>query len=133
MKLALDTPRSLVDGLDPLGWLEEFEDSFWASGGAAIPGRWRETAEAIEFQFDLPGVAREGIELKVEDGLMKVSARRQFWENPGTGEGAAVLRTAVRLPETADPGRVEARLELGVLRVRLHKREEARARTITVG
>lgn len=132
MKWALSTPRSLVNGLDPFGWLEEFDDSIWASGGSAVPGRWRETAEALEFQFDLPGIDRKDIELVVEDGLLKVSARRYFWEKSDGAAGDQVYRTAVRLPETADPGRVDAKLEHGVLRVRLHKREEARARTIAV-
>lgn len=132
MKLALTTPRSFVERLDPLGWLDEFNDSFWASGGTAIPGRWRETAEALEFQFDLPGIDRKDIGLVVEDGLLKVSARRYFWEKSDDASAGAEYRTAVNLPEIADPNRIDAKLEHGVLRVRLQKRAEARARTINV-
>lgn len=132
MKLAIATPRSLMNRLDPIGWLEEFDDSIWASGGSAIPGRWRETAEALEFHFDLPGIDRKDIDLVVEDCLLKVSARRHFWEKSDDAGSGELYRTAVSLPETADPTRVEAKLEQGVLRVRLNKREEARARTITV-
>ncbi len=132
MTWTVATPRSLANGLNPFGWLEEFDDSIWASEGSAIPGRWRETAEALEFQFDLPGIDRKDIDLVVEDGLLKIAARRHFWERPDGAQADVLHRTAVRLPETADPNRVEARLEQGVLRVRLHKRDEARARTITV-
>ena len=132
MKLALTTPRSFVERLDPFGWLEDFNDSLWVSGGSAIPGRWRETAEALEFQFDLPGIDRKDIDLVVEDGLLKVSAHRHFWEKSDDAKAGAEYRTAVSLPEIADPNRVDAKLEHGVLRVRLQKREEARARTIAV-
>lgn len=130
MKLAIRDPRTKLT--DPFGWLEELNDSMWASAGTSIHGRWRETAEAIEFQFDVPGIERKEINLLVEDGLLKVSARRYFWEKSDDVNASMEYRTAVSLPETADVNKVEAKLEDGVLRVRMTKREEARARNITV-
>lgn len=129
MKLALATPRTLMD---PFGWLEDLNDSMWASDGSSIPGRWRETAEAIEFQFDLPGIDRKDIHLVVEDSLLKVSGHRYFWEKSDDANAGMEYRTAVNLPDSADTNKIDAKLENGVLRVRLPKREEVRARSITV-
>lgn len=132
MKLTLAHPRTLLGGLNPFGWLDELDDSLWASAAIGIPGRWRETAEAFEFQFDLPGVDRKDVTLLAEDGLLKVSARRHYWEKAGEEDAGVVQRTAANLPETADTGRIEAKLDGGVLRIRLPKRAEARPRTIDI-
>lgn len=132
MKLALTHPRSLINRLDPFGWMEELDDSLWAGAGAAIPGRWRETAEAFEFRFDLPGVERKDISLLIEEGLLKISARRYIWEKAGEDDAGVVYRTAASLPGTAAADQVDAKLENGVLYVRLPKREEARPRTIAI-
>ena len=86
------------------------------------------TDDAYVLRFDLPGAAREDIEATVEDSVLRVhgSTRRV----PGL-EDAREVRTeritgafgrSVRLPADADTADVTAKLENGVLTVRLGRR-----------
>lgn len=97
----------------------------------------RRTDSGIELQADLPGLEREDLEIRVEDGVLKVSGERKL-EGP---EGYRAVRTErvsgrfarrFTLPEDVDPAQAEAKLVNGVLTLRFAKRPDKQPRTIQV-
>lgn len=73
---------------------------------------------------DLPGVARDAIELDVDGGTLSLSASDM--------ERHRVYRRAFALPNVIDPAGVDAELRDGVLTVRLRKREDLKPRRIEI-
>lgn len=109
------------------------------SGPAATPpADVIETSEGIRVSVDLPGHDPSSIEVKLEDNVLTIRSERRLEK---AAEGETVLRReraignfsrSFGLPQTVDPNRVEAKLELGVLTVTLPRREEAKPRVIDV-
>ncbi|MGF1530128.1 MAG: Hsp20/alpha crystallin family protein [Puniceicoccaceae bacterium] len=92
---------------------------------------------AFRVEVDLPGVDREAIALRVEAGVLKVSAAREF--------KVADLRTTLvreipdvefslnlELKVSIDEGKVTARLENGTLKILLPLAEAALPRSIAI-
>ncbi len=98
----------------------------------------RETAEAWGLQVYLPGVAREGLELTAEEGLLTIRGRRD-WKAPAGW--TALYRESADAPfelvlqhdNTLDVEKIHAELKDGVLRVSLPKSEAVKPRKIAVG
>lgn len=97
----------------------------------------KETAEAWGLVVHLPGVAKDGLELTAEDGLVTIRGRRQ-WQAP---EGwTAVYRESVDAPyelalehdNAVDVEKIHAELKDGVLRVSLPKAEAVKPRKIAI-
>lgn len=97
----------------------------------------KETAEAWGLVAHLPGVAKDGLELTAEEGLITIRGRRA-WRQP---EGwSAIYRESVDAPyvlalehdNTVNADGIHAELKDGVLRVSLPKAEAVRPRKITV-
>ena len=123
-----------------LDWFLGSDPFFEALTNRAI-GAPRFSAErselGLELRAELPGVRREDLQVRVEDGVLHVRAER-----PATPpEGYRALRTervvgtferAFRLGDELDPEQVEAKLTHGVLTLRLPLRPERRARAIEV-
>jgi HSP20 family protein len=88
--------------------------------------------------LDLPGIDPAAIQLKVEKDTLSIQVDRK---QPQAEAGETVHRSerafgtffrSFTLPVAVDGTRVEAGYEQGVLSVKLPKREEAKARSITV-
>jgi HSP20 family protein len=98
----------------------------------------RETDDRFELSLDLPGIDPEAVSVSFEDGMLTVSGKREFAdENKGETwhrieRGFGTFARSVRLPRTADPDRIEATFDKGVLTVAVPKAEAAKARTIEV-
>lgn len=97
----------------------------------------KETAEAWGLTAHLPGVAKDGLELTAEEGLITIRGRRA-WRQP---EGwTALYRESVDAPfalafehdNTVNVGGIHAELKEGVLRVSLPKAEAVKPRKISV-
>ena len=97
----------------------------------------KETPEAWGLTAYLPGVAKEGLELTAEEGLITIRGRRQ-WKVPAGW--TALYRESAEAPfelslthdNTIDVERIHAELKDGVLRVSLPKAEAIKPRKITV-
>lgn len=109
-----------------------------AEPASASPGAWAPAVDVIELAdelvllAELPGVRREEIELTVQGDELTIAGERR-----GAGEGERYLRLershgafrrVVALPPNVDTAAISARLEHGVLEVRLAKRPIGRRR-----
>lgn len=83
-----------------------------------------ENEEELLLLTDLPGVARDAIELNLDGGALSIVAMQ-----PDRGRA---YRRAFTLPEAIDPSAVEAELKDGVLTVHLRKREDMKPRRVEI-
>ena len=94
-----------------------------------------ETAEGLVVKADLPGVAKDGLDLQVENNLLTIRARANH-AAPGDllyreYELAHFFRQ-FELTDRVDQQRISADLKNGVLTLSLPKAEEAKPRRIDV-
>ncbi len=121
----------------------------WLDSGLSLaPWNWTETAlppvnvhesnEAVVMRFEVPGVAREDIDLTTTDTSVTVKVKR-----PVEGEipperyhvrerWRGEFGRTVTVPAKVDSSKATAAYQNGVLTVTLPKREEVKARRIAV-
>ena len=95
-----------------------------------------ETADAAHLTVELPGVTADGLDLQVEQDRLTLSGTPDL----GTAEGRtlrtewrpATFRRTFLLTKDADRAGIEARLQHGLLTVRIPRRPETRPRSIPV-
>ncbi len=96
-----------------------------------------EDASGITLLADMPGVAREQLELHVEGDLLQIEGRAA----PATPDGLEAVYAEVRVPRyrraftlsrELDTSRIEANLKDGVLTLRIPKQAHAQPRRIAV-
>jgi len=107
---------------------------------------WRPAADTIAdddgytLRIDLPGVAKDNIDISVEDGLLTVTAERME-DNRDEKEGRVYRREvrygrferAFRLPSDTDADAVTANCNDGVLEIKIARSAEAKPRKIPIG
>jgi HSP20 family protein len=94
-----------------------------------------ETAEGLILRYDMPGVAKDNVDITLDKGTLSVTGKAQPEES-----GTAVYRETrvgdyrreFTLPEDVDPDRIVAEMNEGVLTVRIAKAEKAKPRKITI-
>jgi HSP20 family molecular chaperone IbpA len=98
----------------------------------------RETPASFDVTVDLPGVAKDGLEITSEEGLLSIVGRR-VWRQP-TGwtrlhreSVDADYALTLRHDDAVDAERIQAELRDGVLRLTLPKGEALKPRRIPVG
>jgi len=97
----------------------------------------KETAEAYGVTVQLPGVVKDGLELTVEDGLVRVLGRRS-WQPPAAWTSLyretadAAYELVLMHDNVINADQVAAELRDGVLRLSLPKTEALKPRKITV-
>lgn len=94
-----------------------------------------EAGDALVLTAEVPGVPRDGVDIQVDAGVLVLTAtreRRDLGKPLLSSRVAPVYRRSFQLPDTVDPERIEAKLERGVLEVRLPKRESLKPRRIEV-
>lgn len=98
------------------------------------------TPTSIEIYAFAPGVDPASLEVNLERGLLTVAGERKN-SLPLADEKSAVhinerfagrFRRAVTLPDDADPEKVEARLNDGVLHITVQRRASAQPRRISI-
>jgi HSP20 family protein len=96
---------------------------------------WRE-GEHFVIEFDLPGVARESIDLDVERNVLTVRAERVArngdWEMLASERPRGVFSRQLVLGDNLDLERIEANYDGGVLRLIVPVAERAKPRKIEV-
>jgi HSP20 family molecular chaperone IbpA len=94
-----------------------------------------ETADGLVVLADLPGVAKEGLDLRVENGLLTIRGKAAH-----AAQGESVYREyelanffrQFELNDKVDQQNISAELKNGVLTLNLPKAEEAKPRRIDV-
>jgi len=96
-----------------------------------------ETDDALEILADMPGVTRDGVEVTLEQRVLRLRGRAEL----PLPEGVAPLyleyepgdyERAFTLPEAVDPAGIEARVRNGVVHLRLPKAGPAKLQRIEV-
>jgi HSP20 family protein len=105
---------------------------------AAMPMDAYRDRDTFLVQFDLPGVARDAIDLTVEKNVLTVHAERVRPEHDEDIEMVASERPQgtfsrqLFLGDTLDPDRIEAEYESGVLTLRIPIAERAKPRKVEI-
>jgi HSP20 family protein len=98
----------------------------------------REEADAIYVEAEVPGITqdqvdvfiRRGTELTIQGERKPVVSETGTWHYRERGEGR--FQRTFTLPVAVDPGKVEARLDQGVLRLVLPKAESVKPHRVPV-
>ena len=95
-----------------------------------------ESDEAYLVVLDLPGVTAETADIRVEKGRLVIEARREKRLPPEftyvREDRSLFIDAEIPLPPDATGAGAEARVERGVLEIRLPKREAAPDRSIPI-
>ena len=96
-----------------------------------------ETNDALNVVLEMPGVDKSGVDIRVEDGVLKIEGRLDFSKYQGlqplyTEYNVGHYSRSFRLSSKIDQNKIGAELNDGVLSLVLPKVEEAKPRTIQV-
>jgi HSP20 family protein len=118
--------------------------TLFAENGQDPEGAWalavslQETAEGLILTVEVPGAAREDIEVQMENGTLAVQVQKR---ETGAEDGRyhlrerayGAFRRSFQMPRWVESDRVSAELENGVLTIRLPKAPAAQPRRIEIG
>ncbi len=126
-------------GFDPFEDIERFATrAFGEDGVMPVRVDFREDANSYFLEVDVPGFAKEDLEVTLEDGVLTVSGERK---HEALQEGENILHSerlvgrfsrGVRLPDQVKDDTVSAELKNGVLTVTVSKADEVKPRRIEV-
>jgi HSP20 family protein len=96
-----------------------------------------ETNDALNVILEMPGVEKNSVEVRVEDGVLKIDGRLDFSKYQGlqplyTEYNVGHYSRSFRLSSKIDQNKIAAELKDRVLSLVLPKVEEAKPRTIQV-
>lgn len=96
-----------------------------------------ETPDAYVVKIDLPGALRDSIKVTAEDGTLSVKAKVEPYHKEGGSLLFSELRTPTyyrvfNLSDGIDRKSIDAQYELGVLTLKLFKKEETKAREVVI-
>jgi HSP20 family protein len=130
---------------DPVRELDDLYDRFakvWEQNLGRGLDRWipladlEETDDAYTVELELPGVARDDVDVQLDDRVLTVSGEIHEKERKGIlhrrTRKVGRFHYTVTLPGELDDEHVEAQLRDGVLTVRVPKSASSRKRRITI-
>ncbi|MGX2039226.1 Hsp20/alpha crystallin family protein [Methylocaldum sp. MU1018] len=108
-----------------------------AARGSFPPVNVGATPDEVDVYLFTPGVDPKTLDIAIQQNVLSVSGERKLPANENADyhrreRFGGEFRRAIALPEDADPDRVEARCENGILHVKLQRREAAKPRQIEV-
>lgn len=107
-------------------------------------GAWMPPVDVVEqgdnlvFRAELPGVAKDDIEVKVENGTLTIRGEKRQERESGTDAAHRTERVygtfqrSFTLPSSVDAEKVQARYKDGVLELVLPKADAAKPRRIAI-
>ena len=113
-------------------------------GGTERSATWRPVSDAFEdangiaLRVELPGVDKEAIDVKVENGVLTIAGEKPLGFHGEGGEWHRVeawygaFRRTFTLPDYVDADRIEASFKNGALVLRVPRRKEALPRKVDV-
>jgi HSP20 family protein len=145
MTLPVRSPSRSAARWDPLRELDELYErvnTLWQSGLSGALDQWspladvEETDDAYTVELDLPGVARDDVDIQLDDRRLTVSG--DIEEKARTGilhrrtRRVGRFHFSVTLPGDVDADNVSAQLHDGVLTVHVPKSAQAKPRRIAI-
>jgi HSP20 family protein len=132
------SPSRELDELQSL--MDRLMENIWTApgdGGVWVPvADIEETEDAWIVEAELPGVHRDDINIEVRDNELEISGEVKERERKGIlrrrTRRVGAFEYRVTLPGPVDAANVDARLDDGVLTVRIPKPEQARARRVDI-
>ena len=145
MTLPVRSPSRPAARWDPLRELDELYErvnTLWQSGLGGALDQWspladvEETDDAYTVEIDLPGVAREDVDIQLDDRRLTVSGDIEEKERTGIlhrrTRRVGRFHYSVTLPGDVDADAVSAQLHDGVLTVRVPRSAQAKPRRIPI-
>ncbi len=135
-------PWSLLDQMRRE--MDRAMDTRTAEGSSVATSDWvpavdiKEDAENFLIVADIPGVDPEDIEVHMDNGILTIKGEKESEKKEAHEGYKRVERNygsfyrRFSLPDTADPDRIAARSNNGVLEVRIAKQEKVQPRKISV-
>lgn len=128
------TPAALFRARQPWSGLESEIDRLFDTALADLapvaaprfPVDLHEDKDNLYVRAELPGLARENVNLELVEGYLNLTATRK------DGAQEVTLNRSIALPETVQADRITAALEHGMLTVTLPKQEQAKPRKIAI-
>ena len=136
---------------EPWGLLEQMRremeramDTRAAEGSSVATSDWvpavdiKEEDDGFLIVADIPGVDPKDIEVHMEDGMLTIKGEKEAEKKEEREGYKRVERTSgsfyrrFSLPDTADPEKITANSNHGVLEVRIGKQEKVQPRKIAV-
>lgn len=97
-----------------------------------------ESENELTLTADIPGVKMEEIDIKIEDGTLTLSGKREFEKQQDQGGYHRIERSygsfqrAFSLPDTVEVDKVSAQFDSGVLKITLPKKEAAKPKSVKI-
>jgi HSP20 family protein len=94
-----------------------------------------ETKDGYILEAEMPGVAKEGLDVSVEENLLTITGRRQAEPSANVvhrESNPVDYRRVFELDPTIDTAKINAQIEQGILTLNLPKAEKVKPRRITV-
>ncbi|HSA57875.1 MAG TPA: Hsp20/alpha crystallin family protein [Gemmatimonadaceae bacterium] len=115
-------PGDALPMAEPLGWMPAVEII--------------ENAEEMILTAELPGLAKENVEVTFEEDVLTIRGEKKEEKKEGNGDKRfhvwertyGAFRRSFTLPRTVDPGKIVAEFKDGVLTVRMPKAAQAKAK-----
>lgn len=101
----------------------EMFDALMNRSFGAVPIKVRSNDTGVGWEFDMPGVPEDSIEVTLENRVLTITGER---------DGQKVIR-AITLPATVNSDALEAKYENGVLQIVAPYAESAKPRRIELG
>jgi HSP20 family protein len=126
------------------GDLNELFGRAFGQGESAREASWAPVLDVFEdkdrfvIKVELPGLGPQDVDISVEEGTLTISGERKFYRELEEGGFHRIERRfgtfarSMNLPSTADPNRIEASFDTGLLTITVPKKEEAKPRKIQV-
>jgi HSP20 family protein len=102
------------------------------AGGDVVPDLdVRETADAITIEAELPGVEEKDVAVTLSNGVLTIKGEKKQEREEKKGDYHLTERSfgsfqrSLRLPDTIDESKVDARYDKGVLKIKAAKKPEA--------
>jgi HSP20 family protein len=120
-----------------------FDDVMGSALGTATSSRSfdpdidvRTSDDAVVFACDVPGMKQEDLDVTLQNDVLTIRGARKFEgksdEYVVLGRAYGAFSRSFTLPDAVDPDKLEARLEDGVLHIRVPKQPKAQPRKIQI-
>lgn len=125
--------KEMVEVKDKKSWDEALENEPWVAPLVDI----YETADDYYLTANIPGVSKENVKIKLEDGFLVIMGRVNLDEAKNRKyvlneieEGNYYRR--FKISDSIDEQKIDAKLENGVLTVKLPKHERVKPKSIEI-